>query len=186
MRPGVRIGVDVGAVRLGVALSDPDGVLATPHATLAAAGAASARTGARDGVRGGARAGSPAAQSDPFETLAELARERAAIEVVVGLPRGLSGDEGPAAATARAFATQLARRVHPVSVRLLDERLSTVEAHRALHASGRPGRRHREVVDQVAAVTILQTALDLERDSGRAPGEAVGTRKPRHRKGALG
>lgn len=182
MRPGVRIGVDVGAVRLGVALSDPDGVLATPHATLAAAGAAPARTAAREG----ARAGSPAGQADPFETLAELAQERAAIEVVVGLPRGLSGDEGPAAATARAFAVQLARRVHPVSVRLLDERLSTVEAHRALHASGRPGRRHREVVDQVAAVTILQTALDLERDSGRAPGEAVGTRKPRHRKGALG
>lgn len=164
MRQGVRIGVDVGAVRLGVALSDPGGVLATPHATLDAT-----RNGV-DGVGG----------------VADLVREREAVEVVVGLPRGLSGAEGAAAEAARAFALRLAAAVHPVSVRLLDERLSTVEAHRALHASGRPGRRHREVVDQVAAVTILQTALDLERDSGRAPGEAVGTRKPRHRKGALG
>ncbi len=160
MRAGVRVGVDVGAVRLGVAISDPDGLLATPHATL------------------------PAQAEDAYTPLVDLVRERGAVEVVVGLPRTLSGVEGPAAQTARGFATTLAQRIRPVGVRLVDERLSTVEAHRALHASGRPGRRHREVVDQVAAVTILQTALDVERDSGRPAGEAVLTRKPRHPKGA--
>ncbi|MDO5710949.1 MAG: Holliday junction resolvase RuvX [Micrococcales bacterium] len=172
MRPGVRIGVDVGAVRLGIALSDPAGILATPHATLPA------RAERLDGAASGT--------GYALAALVDLAREREVLEVVVGLPRGLSGVEGAAAAAARDFACELAQRIRPVPVRLVDERLSTVEAHRALRASGRPGRRHREVVDQVAAVTILQTALELERALGSAPGEAVGVRKPRHRKGALG
>lgn len=159
MRPGVRVGVDVGTARVGVALSDPDGVLATPLASLPA---------------------DPAADPDALTALTELVVAHGATEVVVGLPRSLSGQEGPAAAAARAFAAALRKGLPAaVSIRLFDERLSTVQAHRQLHASGRPGRRHREVVDQVAAVTILQTALEAERESGTPPGEVVGGRKAR-------
>lgn len=160
MRPGVRLGVDVGSVRVGIATSDAEGVLATPVGTKARA------------------------DTDHEQSVADLVAEREAIEVVVGLPRSLSGEEGAAAQEARSYAAALAARVPGVAVRLVDERLTTVDAHRALHASGRAGRRHREVVDQVAAVLILQAALDAERASGRPPGEQIGGRKPRRRKRA--
>lgn len=149
----MRVAVDVGSVRVGVAASDPSGLVASPVATLA-----------RD-ARGGA----------DLDGVAREAAERGAVEVVVGLPVSLSGSEGPAAASARRYAADLARRVAPLPVRLVDERLSTVAAHQALTASGRKGRRHREVVDQVAAVLVLQTALDAERASGRPPGSTVGS-----------
>lgn len=151
MRAGTRIGVDVGTVRVGVAASDPGGVLATPVTTLA-----------RD----------LAGAADLRELLA-LVREREVIEVLVGLPRSLSGREGPAAVAARAYAVQLATLVAPVPVRLVDERLSTVSAHQALRGSGVRERKGRRVVDQVAAVVILQLALDMERSSGRPVGEPV-------------
>lgn len=142
MRRGVRVGVDVGSVRVGVAVSDPDGILATPAVTL------DRRADGRD-----------------LDELAALVAEREALEVVVGLPRSLSGGEGPAAATCRAYAGALAQRIAPTPVRLSDERLSTVSAHRALARV--PGRARRAVVDQAAAVEILQAALDTERASGR-------------------
>ena len=156
-RAGVRLGVDVGSVRVGLAASDPSGLLATPVQTLArdAAGGADQRR------------------------IAEEAAARHAVEVVVGLPRSLSGDEGPAARTARAYAVELAALVRPVPVRLVDERLTTVSATRTLHESGLAGRAHRAVVDQAAAVLILQGALDAERASGRAPGELVTVRRRR-------
>jgi putative Holliday junction resolvase len=135
---GRRLGVDVGNVRVGVALSDPGGVLATPLTTLS-----------RD-----QRAGSD------VERLAELVAEHEVVEVVVGLPRTLAGRQGPAAAAARAYATALADRIAPVPVRLADERLSTVVASRVLRTSGVPGRRQRAIVDQAAAVEILQSWLD--------------------------
>ncbi|WP_035907420.1 Holliday junction resolvase RuvX [Knoellia subterranea] len=166
MRPGVRLGVDVGTVRVGVALSDPSGILATPHATLARAWAPNA----------------PEAGDDDVAELATLCVEREAVEVVVGLPRSLSGDEGPAAAAARTYAAELARRVAPVGVRLVDERLTSVDAHRVLRDSGVDGRRQRAVVDQAAAVLILQAALDEERSSGRPPGEPVERQKRRRPK----
>jgi putative Holliday junction resolvase len=134
---GRRLGVDVGAVRIGVALSDPDGVLATPLATVA-----------RD-VDGGT----------DLRVLADLAAEHEVVEVVVGLPRTLAGTEGPAARAAREFAEALAGAVD-VPVALADERLTTVVATRQLRASGRPGRRQRAVVDQAAAVAILQGWLE--------------------------
>lgn len=150
MRRGVRLGVDVGSVRVGLAASDPSGLLATPVATLA-----------RDVARG----------TDQERVVDEVA-EREALEVLVGLPRSLSGREGPAAAAARAYAEQLAARL-AVPVRLVDERLSTVAAHRSLRESGVKGRKQRTVVDQVAAVVLLQAALDGERVRGEAPGELV-------------
>lgn len=104
-----------------------------------------------------------------------------AVEVVVGLPRSLDGGEGPAAAKARRWARTLAAAMPDTPVRLVDERLSTVDAHRSLRESGVAGRRQRHVVDQVAAVVILQTALDLERSTGAPPGEPVGRRPRRPR-----
>lgn len=163
MRQGVRLGVDVGSVRVGLAASDPAGVLATPVATLA------------HDAEGGADAG----------RVVDEAAQRHALEVVVGLPRSLSGAEGPAAERARRYArsldTLLAARDwdgERPRVRLVDERLTTVDAHRQLRESGVAGREQRAHVDQAAAVLILQAALDAERTSGNPAGELVGGRKP--------
>ena len=150
MRVGVRIGVDVGSVRVGVAACDPAGVLATPVETL--------RRGRGD-----------------LAALVALAADRAAVEVVVGLPTTLAGRHGPAAAAAQAYAEELAGRVG-CAVRLVDERLSTVGAQRDLRASGVDTRRGRRVVDQAAAVIILQGALDAERRTGTPPGRVVSLR----------
>lgn len=148
VRYGVRLGVDVGDARIGVSMSDPSGLIATPVETVPAGGSSTAR-------------------------LAELARENIAIEIVVGLPRSLSGGEGPAAKKVRVYAERLAGDAFPVPVRLVDERMSTVTAESVLREQGRRGRRRRSVVDQAAAVVILQSALDTERSSGHAPGEAL-------------
>src|ERR687896_634640 len=98
---------------------------------------------------------------------------RIGVEVVVGLPVSLSGREGPAATAARQFATRLARRLTPGMVRLHDERLTTVTAESSLRERGIRGQARRKVVDQAAAVVLLQAALDGERLTGRAPGEIV-------------
>ena len=148
MRPGVRLGVDVGSVRVGVARCDPSGLIATPLVTL--------RRGKGD-----------------LRALADLAAEHEVIEVVVGLPRTLAGREGPAAEAAVAYAEQLSARLPRIPVRLVDERLSTVGAQRELHASGVDTRRGRKVIDQAAAVIILQGALDSERATGAAPGKLL-------------
>ncbi|MGZ4466155.1 MAG: Holliday junction resolvase RuvX [Nocardioides sp.] len=172
-RHGRRVGIDVGSVRVGVAASDPSGLLATPVRTVAREMTGDAGTRGADNAQ-------VTAPSD-VEEIAALVVELDCIEVVVGLPRSLSGGEGPAAASARTYAGRLAARVAPVPVRLVDERLTTVDAHRSLRDSGVDSRRHRAVVDQAAAVLILQAALDAERSSGRPPGELVttGRRKPR-------
>lgn len=152
MRQGVRLGIDPGDARIGVARSDPAGIIATPVETV--------RRGRGD-----------------LDRIAEILLEEggpgSVLEVVVGLPRSLSGSEGPAAAKVRQFATALARRVAPVRVRLADERLTTVSAEAMLRDRGRSGGKRRAVVDQAAAVLILQHALDTERTSGNAPGEIV-------------
>jgi putative Holliday junction resolvase len=152
----VRVGVDVGTVRVGVARSDPSGLVATPVETVA-------------------RSGSHGAD---VARIAAIVAEAEAVEVIVGLPRTLRGEEGSAAQAARRYARTIAQRVAPVGVRLVDERLSTVSAHRTLRDAGVRGRRHRPVVDQVAAVVILQTALDAERASGRPPGALVALDPP--------
>ncbi len=145
---GVRLGIDPGDARVGVAASDPDGVLASPVETVA--------RGAGDLAR-----------------LAELVEEYAATWVYVGLPRSMSGGEGPAAGKVRAFADELAQRLLPVRVSLCDERLSTVTAEGQLRDQGRKGRKRRAVVDQAAAVVILQGALERERQTGQRAGEPV-------------
>lgn len=137
---GRRLGIDVGSVRIGVALSDPDGLIATPL-----------RTVPRD-VEGGA----------DVSAVIALVVEHQAIGIVVGLPRTLAGREGPAAEAARLFVAAL-EPVVGVPVELSDERLTTVVATRQLRESGRKGRRQRAVIDQVAAVGILQGWLDSHR-----------------------
>lgn len=145
---GARLGIDPGEARIGVAGSDPAGVLATPIETV------------------------PRGEGD-LDRIGTLVREHAAVLVYVGLPRSLSGTEGPAAGRVRAFAGELAGRIAPVPVRLVDERLSTVTAEGVLRDRGRKGRKRRAVVDQAAAVVILQSALDTERGRGRPAGEPV-------------
>jgi len=162
MRRGVRLGVDVGTVRIGLARSDPDGLLATPIRTL---------TRPPAGPPG--RHGADAVDRADLDQIAALVGELEVIEVVVGLPLRLGGETGPAAEAARRYAEAVARRVAPVGVRLVDERLSTVTATRALRDAGRRQRRARPVVDQAAAVVILQAALDSERATGRVPGVPV-------------
>ncbi|MBB5825659.1 Holliday junction resolvase RuvX [Micromonospora carbonacea] len=143
---GVRLGVDVGQVRVGVARSDPHGVLATPLVTLARD-----LTAAEDAVPG-----------DMAEIVALIA-EHECVEVVVGLPVNLSGQHGPAARNVKAYADRLADVIAPVPVTLTDERMSTVVASRRLAERGVRGKRQRAVVDQAAAVEILQSWLDAQR-----------------------
>ena len=146
-RRGVHLGVDVGDARVGVAVSDPDGMLATPLVTLA-----------RD-----------RRHDADIEALAGLAGEHEAVAVVVGLPRSLSGREGPAARGVRRYAQRLLARIAPIPVHMMDERLTTVEAGRTLSQRGVRGRRQRAVVDQAAAVLILQAWLDAERKAETDP-----------------
>lgn len=154
MRRGVRLGVDVGSVRVGLAACDPDGLIATAVETLA-------------------RDRDTADHPVDIARIAQECEERSAIEVIVGLPLSLKGHGGTAADEARGYAEQIARTVTPIPVRLVDERLTTVSAHQALRSAGRAGRKQRAVVDQVAAVMILQQALDMERSTGREPGSPV-------------
>ncbi|WP_103529309.1 Holliday junction resolvase RuvX [Streptomyces sp. SM12] len=150
MRRGRRLAVDVGDARIGVASSDPDGLLATPVETVPG----------RD-------------RQAALRRLAALTAEYEPLELVVGLPRSLSGTEGPAAAKVREFAGQLARLVVPVPVRLVDERMSTVTAAQSMRDSGVSVKKGRSRIDQAAAVVILQSALETERASGRPPGQCV-------------
>ena len=153
MRHGVRLGVDPGDARIGIARSDPTGFLATPVETV--------RRGKGD-----------------LRRIARLAAEHEAVEVVVGLPRSLSGGEGPAAVKTRVWADTLAVVLAPVPVRLVDERLTTFSAEAMLRDRGVKGRQRRAVVDQAAAVVILQQALDTERATGRPPGEVIAGTSP--------
>jgi putative holliday junction resolvase len=148
VRNGVRLGIDVGTVRIGVAKSDPGGLLASPVDTV--------RRGAGD-----------------VDEVARLAAENEAIEVVVGLPVGLAGREGKSAADGRAFASVLAERLAPLPVRLVDERFTTVLAHAALQQQGLSARDRRHAVDKAAAALLLQGALDAERSTGEPAGQLV-------------
>ncbi|MDJ0325086.1 Holliday junction resolvase RuvX [Cryobacterium sp. PH31-AA6] len=150
MRHGVRVGIDVGTARIGLARSDPHGMLATPIETVGRDHA-----GTADLVR-----------------IESIVADLDAIEVVVGLPLALSGNRTASTNDAVGFAEVLAGRL-AVPVRLVDERLSTVAAQTVLRAAGRKAKTQRPVVDQVAATIILQHALDTERALGRPPGSPV-------------
>lgn len=153
---GVRLGIDPGDARIGVASCDPSGILATPVETVA-------RVPVTD----------PPAPAADLDRIAALIEELGAVLIYMGLPRSLNGGEGPAAGRVREFAQALAGRVAPVPVHLVDERLSTVTAEAVLRERGKKGKKRRAVVDQAAAVVILQAALDSERARGSVVGEPV-------------
>jgi putative holliday junction resolvase len=145
---GRRLGVDVGSVRIGVATSDPDAILATPVETVR-----------RDRT------------DRHLRRLAQLVKELDAVEVVVGLPRTLADRSGSAAQEAIELADQLARRIRPTPVRLADERLTTVAAQRSLREAGVRAKGQRSMIDQAAAVGILQDWLDQRHAALAAHGE---------------
>jgi len=147
MRPGVRLGVDVGRARVGIARSDPEGLMAVP-----------VETANRDGA---------------LEALRRLVSEYSPLEVVVGLPLNMAGEHTPSTDDAVDFATALARVVD-IPVRLVDERLSTVSAMAGLHDSGKSVKSAKPMIDQASAVIILQHCLDTEKNTGTPPGFLVG------------
>lgn len=149
-RRGRRIGVDVGSVRIGLALCDPDGILATPLGTVQ--------------------------RVDDAAAVAEISayvHEHEPLELVVGRPKSLDGQDRASAQTAREFTALLAQRL-ALPIRLVDERLSTAGAARQLQQAGMNSRKQRGVVDSQAAVLILQQALDAEKTTGRPAGELFG------------
>lgn len=137
---GRRLGVDVGTVRIGVAVSDPDAILATPVETVRRE-----KTGQH------------------LRRLIDLVAEYDAVEVVVGLPRTLADRAGSSAQDAIDLADRLAGKIAPTPVRLADERLTTVTAQRSLRDAGVRARGQRSIIDQAAAVAILQGWLDQRR-----------------------
>ena len=145
---GVRMACDVGTARIGLARSDAAGILAVPLEAV------------------------PAGESS-VDAVARAAAEWEAVVVYVGLPLHLSGAEGPSAAMARDWADALAER-GVADVRLIDERLSTRQAQRGLHASGRSTRQSRSVIDSASAVIVLQAALDQEAATHERAGQALG------------
>ena len=154
---GVIVAVDVGTVRVGVAACDPSRILASPVDTLS-----------RD-VSGGTDLRSLAAiGASTTDDIAGSAGAQAvldtvgAVEVVVGLPRTLAGRDGPSVRMARDYAALLAPLIDPVPVSLVDERLTTVVATASLRAGGVTGRKQRGMIDQAAAVALLQGVLDGE------------------------
>ena len=154
MLRGVRFGVDVGSVRIGVAKCDPDGLLATPLETIAAGETA-------------------------IPKIIDLIKEHAPIAVYVGNPLSLNGQVTQSTIGAGEFALALVSAIssHPeigkIEVRLIDERLSTVSAQRGLHEVGRTQKSSREVIDQAAAIIILEHALESEKRQGDFAGKEV-------------
>ncbi|WP_071128252.1 Holliday junction resolvase RuvX [Varibaculum massiliense] len=151
MRPGVRLSIDLGTHRIGVARSDAAGTLAFPLETVY-------REGGQELFR-----------------IVELAAEYDAREIIIGLPRLLSGKEGKNAADVRSWGAELEQLLPTCNIRLVDERLTSVSAHRQLRSAGLGGRQHKNVVDQQAAVLILEQALETERQTGKIPGVPLGS-----------
>ena len=145
-RRGRRIALDVGSVRVGVASCDPDGILATPLEVVR-----------RDD------------DQVAIARIAALVEEQSALEIVAGRPRSLDGGDRAAVGAAEEFLRAVALVVD-VPIRLVDERFTTVQAHGVLQSAGRNSRQRREIVDAVAAVLILQAALDTEKSGGRPAG----------------
>ncbi|MFE6733548.1 Holliday junction resolvase RuvX [Microbacterium sp. NPDC057650] len=146
-RRGIRLGIDVGKARVGVARCDPDGMLAVPVETV------------------------PRSETS-VERIAELCAEWEPMELVVGLPVNMRGEETLSTTDAREFAAALGERTG-LPVRMVDERLSTVSAHSALRSSGRSQKKSRSIVDQVAAVVLLQHAIDTEKSTGTPAGAII-------------
>ena len=154
---GTRIALDVGKARIGVAASDPDGLLAMPVETV--------RRGQGD-----------------IAKICQIIADRSALVCYIGLPKHLRGSEGDSAQDARKFARRLVaasgKNSTPIDVSFIDERLTTVSATTQLREAGRKANRQRAVIDQQAAVIILQSALDTERMRGQRAGDPLVAKAP--------
>lgn len=139
---GRRLGLDIGTARIGVSLSDPDGVLATPLETVAA------------------EKGSGRHPGSEIDRILELIEENVVVEVVVGLPVSMRSRQTASTVRAENYARALEKRLEDLPVRLVDERMSTVAATSAMRASGVSEKKGRSRIDQAAAVHILQGWLD--------------------------
>jgi putative Holliday junction resolvase len=150
MITGVRIALDVGSVRIGVAKCDAEGLLATPLTTISAG-------------------------PEAVDQVLDLLMEHQAICVYIGKPISLAGKDTASTQSAIEFAKEVAALLKDsdTKVRLIDERLSTVSAQRGMHEAGRNVKQSRDAIDQAAAVVILEHALASERNSGTLVGEEV-------------
>ncbi len=146
-RPGVTLAIDVGRARVGIARSDPDGLLALPLDT--------------------------APRDDALGVIAQAVVEYQARLVVVGLPLSLSGEHTASTTDAVDFATALSAQI-AVPVWMVDERLSTVSAMAGLHQAGKTAKSAKPMIDAASAVIILQHCLDVEKATGLLPGHRVG------------
>lgn len=130
------MGLDYGKERVGVALSDPTGSMATPHTVL---------------------------QIQPFRkflgALKALTREHEVEQIVVGIPRNMDGSYGPSSEAAQQFASKLEEAL-TIPVEKFDERLTTVQASKALRAGGKSAKQQKDIIDSAAAQIILQTYLE--------------------------
>lgn len=161
LRRGIRLGIDVGTVRVGVAQSDPEGILATPVATYP--------------------------RGEALQRIVTHVCENGVREIIVGLPVSLSGRDSKSTEMAVAFAKDLYRALETnIPVRLVDERLSSMEASRSLHEVGINSRKQKQIIDQQAAVVILEHALDEERRTGKTAGRTLTRRQIRRKKSAKG
>ncbi|MDO5729106.1 MAG: Holliday junction resolvase RuvX [Actinomycetaceae bacterium] len=149
-RTGARVGIDFGFARIGVAVTDPHGSVVIPKCTVRFS---------RYGTH--------------LDEIADIIEDISAIEVVIGLPRHLSGAEGASAKAARKFARELAVFVPEVRICVVDERLTSNQAHSDLATMGIDNRARRNKVDQLAAAIILEQALDVEKNTGKLPGETI-------------
>ena len=154
-RRGRRLGLDIGTVRVGVATSDPDGILATPYEVVYRYGG----------------------DNLALRRIVEIAAEIEAIEIVAGDPTSLDGTARASAAKAHKFARKLSQRTD-VPIRFIDERFTTTQAHALLQSAGKTSRQRRETVDAAAAVLILQTAIDQEKQAAQAAQRAAYAAEP--------
>jgi putative Holliday junction resolvase len=149
MRTGVRLGIDLGSVRVGIAKCDPQGILASPL------------------------------RVEPFtdnatviSAIVSLAHEYECLELVLGFPVNLAGDEALSAQVVRKFGEELAAAT-AIPVRLIDERMTTAAARKQLQAAGYSTRTDKHLIDAAAAVILLEDALEAERRQGHPIGEVV-------------
>ncbi len=130
------LGIDYGAARIGIAATDPVGIMAHPVETI------------------------HRAKTDPLARIVAIVKERGIRTLVLGLPVRMNGEEGSAATKVRAFGEQLRAALPSLPLIYMDECLTTVIAHEKLHAAGKKAKDFKPIVDQVAAVEILSTWLD--------------------------
>jgi putative Holliday junction resolvase len=151
VRSGRRLAVDVGKVRVGLAISDFHGILASPLQNVAR----------------------QAEDTDTINLILAAISDEDIIEIYCGLPVSMSGRASASTDDAIGLAKQLASATE-VEVRMIDERLTTVSASAALRSSGKNSKDGRKVIDQIAATMILEQALAIEKNTGQAPGTAIG------------